>query len=155
MIIKCTNCSAKYNVPDINISNSTKCWSYVKKDNKILQTNPQKKSYTQPLFMGKEEETREYFQPVQGKVNAYYTQENLVSYTQFVLGINCVSDDGTEVTGETCITPTYEELKHVKTRAVWFKDNTDMMVVLGIVGIILLAFIFSVLKKTRKGVFGR
>ncbi len=24
MIIKCTNCSAKYNVPDINISNSTK-----------------------------------------------------------------------------------------------------------------------------------
>lgn len=121
---------------------SVRCWSYVTADNNLQQTNPQPVDYSKTFFsFAKKTESREYFTAQNGIVNAYFTQKNLVAYTEFVLGVKCVSETtGDIIIGEKCITPYYKEMKSVGTRAVWAVENMDMMVVLLFVIIFLIIF---------------
>lgn len=129
---------------DINISNSTKCWSYVEKEGKILQTNPQKKQYTQTLFTSNEVEDREFFTPVMGKINAYYTDENLMPNEEFTLGIKCALDDGRIVSGEKVITPQYNDLREVTARSVWGVKEFPVLIFAGLfIGALLIFLIWA------------
>jgi hypothetical protein len=126
---------------------SVKCWSYIVKDGQYQQTNPQKTEYSKTFFStAKATETREYFTAQNGVVNAYFTQKNLVAYTEFVLGVKCVSENtGAMIIGEKCITPYYKELKQVPARGVWAVENMSMLVVITffvILFIILLGYAF-------------
>jgi hypothetical protein len=129
---------------DMNMSNATKCWSYVKSENGILQTNPKKTDYSDALFTSKKTETREYFTPVMGQVNAYYTNENLVAYKNFTLGVTCALDDGTVVTGEKIIQPQYDDLRRVTARSAWLTEQMGLLVItviLFVIIILLLAYL--------------
>ena len=126
-------------LPSIYSTTEFSCWSYIKADDEVIQVNPQKTeiSKSKLLLFSKREESREYFTSQNGVVNAYFTYDNLVSYTTFVLGVRCVSG-GVSLIGEKCVTPTYKELKNVPARGVWAVDNMDMLVVLVFVIIILI-----------------
>jgi hypothetical protein len=138
-------------LPSGYATQSVKCWTYVKKDGNIQQTNPQPLSYSQTFFSrSKPTETREYFTAQNGMVNAYFTQKNLVAYTQFILGVRCVSDTtGDLLLGEKCITPYYKDLKVVPARSVWAVENMDMLVVLAFVVVILIIFAGAIWRKSK------
>jgi len=122
-------------IADMNVSNSTKCYTYVKSENGILQTNPKKTDYSDSLIMAKPIETREYFTPVMGKINAYYTDENLMVGKEFILGVSCSLDNGTTVAGEQYITPQYNDLRESTARSVWFVN--EMPILIGIIALVL------------------
>lgn len=127
-------------LPSAYRTQSVKCWSYIKRDDQYQQINPQVKEYSQTFFSrAKETEDREYFTAQNGMVSAYFTDKNLVAYTEFVLGIRCVSENtGDMVEGEKCITPYYKDLKQVPARGVWAVENMEMLVIITIAVIFLL-----------------
>ena len=132
----------------INISNATKCWSYVtSEDGKLLQTNPQRTEYSESLLFRKEEESRDYFEPVNGIVNAYYRKENLMSYQRFKLGIKCALDNGTIVNGEKWVTPEYDDLRRVTTRSAWGAREMSMLIITFVIVVCLIVFVVWAWKK--------
>lgn len=140
-------------LPVIYKTQIVKCWSYVSSvDGQVQQTNPQKEEYSETFFsLTKKEEPRDYFTAQNGIVNAYFTQKNLVSYTQFILGVRCVSETtGDVIMGEKCITPVYKELKGVTARTVWSVNNMDMLIIFFIFLLIALIFIGMYWRKFRK-----
>lgn len=124
------------------------CYSYIKADDKLIQVNPQKTevSKSKLLLFSKREESREFFTSQNGVVNAYFTYDNLVSYTTFVLGVKCVADS-VSLTGETCITPQYKELKNVPARSVWVVENMEMLIVITFVVIIAIIILGTIFRK--------
>ena len=139
-----------YFIGKLNMTdNSTKCWSYVSSipDKKILQTNPQKTEYSTSLLFRKEEETREYFTPVMGTINAYYTKQNLIPYEKFVLGLKCACSDGTIYNGEKFVTPQYQDLRRVVSRSVWSVKEMSMLIILLI---LILFVIFMIIYAWKK-----
>lgn len=130
-----------------------RCLSYVKSlEGNIIQINPEKKEYSEvkiPIFR-KEEETREFFTALNGVVNAYITYLDLVSYTGFLLEIECVSDTGVSIIGQKCITPYYKELKNVGTRAAWSLQNADMLIILIIALAVIIVFLGVFYRKLFK-----
>jgi hypothetical protein len=132
---------------DINISNATKCWTYVKSENGLLQTSPRKTVYSDSLFFAKKSESREYFTPVKGKINAYYTDENLIPSKQFILGISCSLDDGSVVSGEQYITPRYDDLRVITARTVWGVTEVPVLLFVSVLVLIVIGLIIYAWKK--------
>ena len=130
-------------LPNEYKTHSVKCWSYVTRDGQLQQVNPQKTSYSKTFFsLPHQVEDREYFTATNGVVNAYFTKKNLVSYTQFILGVKCVSEvNGDTIIGEKCVTPYYQDLRAVSARSVWGVQNMSMLVPIGVAGILLLMVI--------------
>lgn len=130
-----------------------KCWSYVEREGNIQQLNPQKQEYSRTFFsLAKRVEDREYFSSERGVVNAYFTNKNIVAYTNFTLVLSCVSENtGDTIIGEKCITPVYNDLKQVPARGVWFVQNSETLVVLGV--FILVCLIVLVMFKDA--IFGK
>jgi len=139
-------------LPSSYRTHSMKCWSYVKADNNLQQTNPQPLGYSQTFFSrSKKTETREYFTAQNGIVNAYFTQKNLVAYTEFVLGVRCVSENtGELIIGEKCITPYYKEMKTVTARSVWAVENMHMLIFLAFIVIIIIIFVGYYYRKIKR-----
>jgi hypothetical protein len=132
-------------LPSAYKTQSVKCWSYVSSvEGNIQQVNPQKTEYSKTFFsFPKSQETREYFTAQNGVVSAYLTNKNLVSYTTFVLGVRCVSENtGDTIIGEKCITPMYNDLKAIPARGVWTVQNMDLIVILIVFGIFALIILF-------------
>ena len=130
--------------------NVTKCFTYVESENGLLQNNPVKEEYSESLMFAKEVETREYFQPVKGRLNAYYTPENLVPAKEFILGVSCTLSDGNIISGEKYVTPKYVGLEKVTARAVWSVQESPTLVpvIVGIIfTIIILAFLIKIIRK--------
>ena len=129
-----------------------KCISYVKdNENDVIQSNPQKVELRQakiPIFR-KRLETREFFDAQNGVVNAYFTYDDMVAYTEFILGVRCTSNQ-TDLTGEKCITPHYKELKEVGTRSVWAVENTEMLLILVLVIIVIIICLGVIYRKGKK-----
>jgi hypothetical protein len=141
-------------LPEQYRSQSMKCLVYVKSvNNTIIQINPEKTEYSQvwiPLF-SKPEETREFFSAQDGVVNAYITYRDLVAYTQFVLEVECISENtGDKVIGQKCITPLFKGLENVGTRAVWGVQNADMLVIISVVVIIVIIVLGTMYRKIFK-----
>lgn len=141
-------------LPSQYVTHSMKCLTYVKSfEDKIIQINPQTIKFSEvvvPIFR-KQEESREFFSAEEGVVNVYITYRDLVAYTQFVLEIECISEDtGVSVIGQKCITPYYKELKNVGTRAVWSLQNADMLIILIIVIVIVIVFLGAFYRKIFK-----
>jgi len=132
---------------DINISNATKCWSYVKSENGVLQTSPRKTVYSDSLFFAKKSESREYFTPVNGRINAYYTDENLIPSKQFILGVSCSLDDGSVVSGEQYITPRYDDLRKVTARTVWGVTEIPVLLFVSVLVLIVIGLVIYAWKK--------
>jgi hypothetical protein len=134
-------------IAEINISNATKCWTYVESENGLLQTSPTKTDYSDSLMFAKRTEEREYFMPVQGTINAYYTKENLVPYKEFILGVSCALDNGTTVSGETYITPKYDDLRKVTARTVWGATEIPTLLFVFVFVMILLGLVIYAFKR--------
>ena len=127
---------------DLNDNNDFKCWSLVRyyaeahNDENYLQVNPSKQEYTTGSLFSKEQETREYFTIVNGVGNIYYTNEDIVGDTDYVLEVRCIDEDGNEKRSEIIIHPKYEEIgKTLPARSVWVKENMGgamMWVLLGL-----------------------
>lgn len=132
---------------DLNMSNATKCWTYVKSENGLLQSNPRKVEYSDSLIFSKKTESREYFEPVMGQINGYYTDENLVAYKQFILGMSCALDNGTVISGERYVTPRYKDLKTVNARGVWAVGEMEMLLIVGILAIFIIGLALYAFKK--------
>lgn len=135
-------------VPNPYHTTEFKCWSYIKADGEVIQTNPQKTevSKSKLLLFSKRTEDREYFTSQDGVVNAYFTYDNLVSYTEFVLGVRCVSGD-ISLVGEKCITPQYKELKGIPARGVWTVENMDMIIAMVFVLLIIIFLFFAIISR--------
>ena len=131
----------------INTSPSTKCWSYVKKENEVLQTSPQRTAYSESLLFSKEEESREYFNVENGLVNAYYRKENLIPQETYVLGLRCVLENGTIITGEQYITPVYEDFRRVTARGVWGVQEIGLIIFIAFLVLIILILAVYAWKK--------
>lgn len=130
------------------------CWSYIKDSNDdIIQLNPKKTDIVEGRFSfsKKREESRENFLSENGVVSAYFTYNNLVAYTEFVLGVMCV-DNATEdeIVGEICITPQYEEMKRVGTRSVWIVNNAEMLTIMFLALLIIIMFLGAIYRGTKK-----
>ncbi len=113
------------------LSENYNCVSYVKEQGAIIQTNPQKTTYSTGLFT-RQEETREFFTADKGLVQPYFTTENLKPNQTYVFGVQCSFENGT-LKSEHYITPMYKNMEGVAFTGVWLKDN---------IGYIIGAFIF-------------
>lgn len=135
-------------------SHDVKCLTYVKSmDDEIYQINPEIIEYSESQipFFRRKEETRDFFTAENGVINTYITYRDLVAYTQFVLEVDCVSENiSTNIKGQKCITPYYEELKRVGTRGVWVVENMNMLFVLFIVLIIIIGFLGLIYRGGKK-----
>jgi hypothetical protein len=141
-------------LPSSYHSQELQCWSYVRVegDGEYIQVNPTKVAYSDakfPLF-SKREENREYFTSKNGVVSAYITYDNLVAYTEFILGVRCTDSDGDDIIGEKCVTPYYKELKGVTTRGLWATENADMLIILIIVALIVIVLLGGIYRKVFK-----
>jgi hypothetical protein len=130
------------------------CLSYIKiSDDEIVQVNPQKKDYSEakvPIF-AKKEEDREFFTSQNGVVSAYFEYRELVAYTEFILGLECVSlTTDTRLIGEKCITPQYKEFTGTLTRSVWMTENAEMLFILLLVIVMIVVFLGWTWRKGKK-----
>lgn len=140
-------------LPDAYKTDSVRCWSYVRSMNgNYQQTNPQKQEYSKTFFStAKKQESREYFTAQNGVVNAYFTNKNLVSYTEFVIGMRCVSTtSGDTIIVESCFTPYYDDMRRVSARSVWAVRNMDMLVFIVPCGLLVFLIVLWAVKKTRR-----
>lgn len=143
-------------LPQEYSSHIVRCLSYVKSmEGNLIQVNPEMTEYSESKFTvpftEKRVESREYFLSESGVINGYITYKDLVSYTQFVLEVDCVSlTNGDTIIGQKCITPYYKELKSTGTRAYWALENADMLIILVIFGFIAIVFLGMFYRKIFK-----
>lgn len=129
----------------LNYSNeSFKCYSYVVvagETHTILQTNPEYRERTQTFIdLGKDPETRTYFEPANGMVNFYITDKNLLPEYNYILDVRCCSDQRCLESSHP-FTLGYQSQEYVFFRTKWLMANAPYI----IGGIILLFLIIGVL----------
>lgn len=134
----------------INNDGSVNCITYVRKLNQtlLIQSNPE---YAEPstLQFWKENERRQTFTNAGRIINAYYTDKLLQTGQDFILGMKCTTYDGTILTSEYTITPTYQPPTSFLNRMVWAGDNAGYIII-WILGVILIIFLAAWgLKKLR------
>lgn len=126
-------------IPNEYLNETFKCISYVYdlNSNEILQTNPEYRERTSTLIdLGKDPETRQYFEPANAIINFYYTKKNLDPEQDYVLSIDCSSLQRT-LQSQTSFSISYENFDFLFYRIRWFKSNWGYVLV-GMVVIFLL-----------------
>ncbi len=133
-------------LPNTHATHNVSCWSIVSKDGEIQQTNPQKTEFSKTFFsLPKKVEQRDQFSSENGIVNAYFT-DNLLSYEEFLLTLRCASNtNGDVLVGQTCVTPSYQDLRKVTARGAWAVNELEILlwvIVILILVILIILFIW-------------
>jgi len=129
------------------------CVTYVRSSlnsTQILQSNPEYKVTSTSLlsFTSPKQENRESFTNENTIVNGYYTNKNIETDRDFVVGMRC-SNGGSTLISEYPITPEYRGLSTVMNRIVWAKENLTFLLVLIFVILVTISVIIGLL--TRRG----
>jgi len=106
---------------------------------RLLQTNPQKTSFSEGFF-ARETEEREFFTSSGGLLNAYFTNDNLLSDTKFRVDTIC-TNGSVIYTSQNRVEPFYEGISGVANRTIWLKENSTYI----ILGFFLLLGFISIL----------
>ena len=128
------------------------CVVYVSKDVNtqiVLQSTPEFTSYEFTLlsiFTHKRLEGKEYFTPSNRILNAYYTNKHLETENEFIVTVECQSDNNT-YKSQFYIEPQYRGLSRVTNRMLWVRENMVWVIILGIVFFIAITFIIWIFKK--------
>ena len=127
------------------------CVVNVYEDGRLLQVNPQAKDYATGLFTLKGEriEDKEYFSPNNNVVNAYFTDDNLLTDKAFMVETSC-SDGSQVIKSQYMVEPFYNTLGGVNNRLVWAKDNAIYMMIAGLI-VVLVALFIGYLVRSGKG----
>lgn len=126
------------------------CITYVRKQNQtlLIQSNPEYADPTTFQFW-KESETRQSFTNTGLLINAYYTDKAIETGQDFILGMKCTTPDGTILTSEYNINPTYQPPTFFLNWTVWAGDNIGYIIIWLIGFIIIVLGISWTLKKAR------
>lgn len=116
-------------IPDEYLNESFKCISdvFVLGTDEIVQTNPEYRGMKSSLLdFGTTPEMREFFTPANKLVNFYFTGKNLNPETDYVLEIQCSSQQRT-LKSRMFLARDYENLDFVGYRMKWLKDNLHLV----------------------------
>lgn len=137
-------------IPNQYLNETFKCISSItsQETGEILQTNPEYRERSNSWFDFREDpETREYFAPANALVNFYYTDKNLQPEENYVLTIDCSSQQRT-LSSSMLLEMRYEDYEFVFFRTKWLMENAGYV----IAGIFMAFFILFVLLWIFKGV---
>ena len=137
-------------IPNLYLNETFKCISYVRNydTDEIMQTNPEYRERTQTfLEFGQDPETREYFAPANALVNFYYTSKNLLPEQDYVLTIECSSQQRT-LQSSMLFQMAYENYEFVFFRTRWLMANASYI----IGGLLILILVLGGLFIFAKGV---
>jgi len=128
-------------IPEQYMGENYKCFSIVKdkETGQILQVNPDR-NRTYPVY-----EEREYFTPLYNNVNFYYTAENLNPEKEYVVRLECSSENRI-IYSEYTIERKYENLSWIYYRILWLTENAPYVIAGVIVIILILTSIFFLMK---------
>jgi hypothetical protein len=138
-------------IPLIYSNETFKCIALIRNGytNEIIQTTPEYKETSQTFFnLNPEGDSRQFFAPANNIVNFYYTGKNLVPDTDYILSIEC-SSENRNLKSEMRFQIAYENVSFVFFRTKWLMGNAPYI----IGGIILLILLLGVGWLIYKGVF--
>lgn len=130
-------------------------WSCVNKilhaDGDLVQVNPQRTERVQGglINLRTDLESRETFTASNGLLNAYYTNENLLTETIFIVTTTCTADNNT-IQNQALITPIYRDAGRVGNQAVWVKENLAYLVVAFLILVIIAMLLGSLWRNLRR-----
>jgi hypothetical protein len=136
-------------IPNQYLNETFKCISHIKNGdtNEIMQTNPEYRERAQSFIeFGQDPETREYFAPASSIVNFYYTQKNLLPEQDYILTIECSSQQRT-LSSSMNFQMAYEDYEFVFFRTRWLMANAPY-VIGGLLFLIILMFIIFAVWRT-------
>lgn len=137
-------------IPNGFLNETFKCISYVTDEStsEILQTNPEYRERSTSFFDWKQDpDTREYFTPANALVNFYYTNKNLLPESDYILTIECSSQQRT-LGSSMLFQMAYEDYQFVFFRTRWLMANASYI----IGGLLLLILLLGVLFMVGKNV---
>jgi len=132
-------------IPAQYLNEQYKCFSVVKEKDtgQIVQVNPDQ-NRSNPVY-----ENRQYFTPLYSTINFYYTGENLQPEKDYVVRVECSSQNRI-IYSEYTINRQYEDLSWVYHRTVWLKDNSSYITGGIIILLLIVSFGFFIMRLFRK-----
>jgi len=120
------------------------CYSYIRKGDNILQTNPEdqiRNKFTGLAILEKPLDDQLYFQANAGLVKPYITNKNLYPDNQYVMGVKCTVQNGNNsevLTWEQPIEPEYKPFTWTLYRGLWLKENLGVIIGTVVVGFLII-----------------
>jgi len=115
------------------------CYSYVRKENNILQTNPEPEINF--LIDLDKNDKEKYFRNTGRILKPYITKKNLLPKNTYVLGVKCADNSSQIITWEQEITPVYKPANWALYRGEWVKNNIVVIIGIGLIVVLLIAII--------------
>jgi len=125
------------------------CVVKVFEDSRLVQVNPENTVYNDGLISigSKKEETKEFFNNENQILNAYFTKKNLLTDKQFLVEVECSSEDEVYVSQQ-LVNPFYEDASWVLNRTNWARQNVWYIIIGLLLAVVIVGIIIYSLKES-------
>lgn len=139
-------------IPNEYLNESFKCISHITQlgTGEVIQTNPEYRERAQSFLgmWGYDPESRDYFSPANAIVNFYYTAKNLNPEYDYILSVECSSQQRT-LSSSMNFQMAYEDFQFVFFRTKWYLSNAPYIIGGLLISLIILLVLFGWWRSAR------